>query len=144
MRGIPLALQRQADDIEHDQRRANYLNSIDYELEYLTRFILERGTENDIFVLVGDHQPPRVSRRDDGFETPMHIISRNPDFIAGLAEYGFTPGLHVDVASNEPLRHEGFFSMFARALLSAYGEDPDTLPPYLPKGVLLLTDPNAH
>ena len=132
------------DEIEHDQRRTNYLNSIDYELEYLTRFILERGTEDDIFVLVGDHQPPRVSRRDDGFETPMHIISRNPDFIAGLAEYGFTPGLHVDLASNEPLRHEGFFSMFARALLSTYGDDPDNLPPYLPKGVLLLTDPNAY
>lgn len=132
------------EEIEHAQRRANYLDSIDYELEYLTRFILERGTENDIFVLVGDHQPPRVSRRADGFETPMHIISRNSDFIAALDEYGFTDGLLVDLDTNEPLRHEGFFSMFARALLTVYGEDPENLPPYLPKGVLLLTNENVE
>lgn len=130
------------DEIEHAQRRMNYFNSIDYELTYLTRFILERGTENDIFVLVGDHQPPRVSRRADGFETPMHIISRNADFIADLGEYGFVDGLDVELDANPPLRHEGFFSLFARTLLKNYGEEPEKLPPFLPKGVLLLT--NEH
>jgi len=119
--------------IEHAERRQNYWNAIEYQLEMLVDFIISEPNEQSIFVLVGDHQPPRVSRREDGWDTPFHIIAKDPQFIASFREYGFTPGLAV--WEPEPnFRHEGFLSMFVRQLLTAYGSGAE-LPLYLPEGV---------
>jgi hypothetical protein len=38
------------------------------------------------------------------------------------------------------MMHEGFYSLFVRNLVARYGEKPQTLPPYLPNG-LLFTQP---
>ena len=91
--GDPVA----AEEVEQAQLRANYLKAIDYSLNMLTDFILNHADEDAIFVLVGDHQPPRVSRRADGYETPIHIISRDPTFIKNLAQYGFVNSMEVPV-----------------------------------------------
>ena len=119
--------------IEHSERRQNYWNAIEYQLEMLTDFIITEPNEQAIFVLVGDHQPPRVSRREDGWDTPLHIIAKDAPFVASFKEYGFTSGLAV--WEPEPVfRHEGFLSMFVRQLLTAYGSGA-VLPHYLPEGV---------
>jgi hypothetical protein len=74
-----------------------------------------------------------VSRRADGFSTPVHIVSKNQSLIDGLTEYGFTPGMTA--ASLEPsLRHEGIYSLLMRVLVEQYGADPVALPNYLPHG----------
>ena len=84
-------------------------------------------------MLFGDHQPPRVSRGEDGWDTPLHIIAKNGDFVASFGEYGFEEGLVV--WDSEPtFRHEGFYSLFVRQLLAIFG-DGRSLPPYLPEGV---------
>ena len=119
--------------IDHVQRRQNYWNAIEYQLEMLTDFILREPNEQAIFVLVGDHQPPRVSRREDGWDTPFHIIAKDARFVASFMEYGFTSGLAV--WEPEPaFRHEGFRSLFVRQLLAAYGDGAE-LPPYFPEGL---------
>lgn len=119
--------------IEHAERRENYWNAIEYQLEMLTDFIISEPDERAIFVLVGDHQPPRVSRREDGWDTPLHIIAKDAPFVASFREYGFTSGLAV--WEPEPaFRHEGFLTMFVRQLLTAYGIGAE-LPYYLPEGV---------
>jgi hypothetical protein len=105
-------------------------------LRLLTDFILNGGDEDAIYVLVGDHQPPSVSRRDDGYETPVHIVSRDPELIANLAEFGFEPGAVVS-ATEPQLHHEGLYSMLVRLLVETYGVRPATAPEYLPQGVLL-------
>ncbi len=64
-------------------------------------------------MLIGDHQPQQVSRRDDGFETPVHIISRDAGFVESLQDYGFVDGLIVQ-EMQPTLRHEGFYSLFVR------------------------------
>jgi hypothetical protein len=120
----------------HQETRARYLRSIDYTLEMLTDFILRHAEEDAIFVLVGDHQPPRVSRRDDGYETPIHIVSRDAAFIATLDQYGFTPGTVVDPAAGPAIRHEGIYSLLMRSLIQTYGENPEDAPAYLPTGVI--------
>lgn len=121
--------------IEHSERRQNYWNAIEYQLELLTDFVLSEPNEDAIIVIMGDHQPPRVSRREDGWDTPMHVIAKDGNFIASFEDYGFTKGLAV--WEPEPtFRHEGFRSLFVRLLLAAYGEG-ETLPPYLPGGVSL-------
>ncbi len=129
----PPVVEIDPDSIEHSEKRQNYMRAIENQLRILTDFILRHGDENSLFVLIGDHQPPQVSRRADGWETPVHIVSRDADLIAAFAEYGFGPGLEVQPV--EPtLRHEGIYSLFMRVLLSQYGADQTNLPEYLPNG----------
>ena len=78
--------------------RQRYLHAIEYQLRMLTEFILHNGDENSVFVLIGDHQPPMVSRRADGWATPVHIIAKDQALIDAFAAYDFTPGLQRKVA----------------------------------------------
>jgi len=119
---------------DHPQRRARYLSAIDYSLDMLTRFVLDHQDENAVFILIGDHQPPRVSRREDGYETPIHIVSRDPAFIANLSQFGFTTDI-IRTATPPQLRHEALYSMLVRTLVQTYGVRPQDAPAYLPNGV---------
>ncbi|MEX1018772.1 MAG: hypothetical protein WDZ49_03895 [Litorilinea sp.] len=125
------------DLIEHSALRARYMDSIVYSWEMLSEFIINQGDENGIYVIVGDHQPPRVSRRSDGFDTPVHVISRNPEFTASLAHYGF----HRDtlfVRDEIPtLRHEGLYTLLVRHLIEHFGTDKTKLPEYYADGFSL-------
>jgi hypothetical protein len=65
----------------------------------------------------------------------LHVISRDARFVESLQAYGFDDGLIArDVAAD--LRHEGFYSLFVRALLASYGQGDRVLPDYLPYGVV--------
>jgi hypothetical protein len=123
------------DQLSQPTKRRNYLDAVEYQLRFLTDFILDTGSDDAIYVLVGDHQPQQVSRRTDGFETPLHVISRDADFVQSLRGYGFDDGLVArDLTAD--LRHEGFYSLFVRALLASYGQGDRVLPDYLPYGVV--------
>lgn len=121
--------------LSHDTKRRNYFHAIEYQLRFLTDFILNTGSDDAIYVLIGDHQPQQVSRRADGFDTPVHIISRDASFVQSLQGYGFDDGL-VAQDLQPDLRHEGFYSLFVRALLASYGQGDRVLPDYLPYGVI--------
>jgi hypothetical protein len=126
------------DEIEHVDKRRNYLNAITYQLQMLTDFVVQNGNQDSLYILVGDHQPPQVSRRADGWATPMHILSRDPALIEAFVGYGFTPGLKT--ATLEPtLSHEGFYSLLMRILVANDGDEHLALPAYLPHGVLSLS-----
>lgn len=126
-----------AEGIPHETRRRNYLNAVEYDLRVLVDFILNEEDPNALFILVGDHQPPRVSRKEDGWETPIHIISRDRGLIKSLNRYGFVPGLHLPpTAALEPaFQHAGIHSLVARLLLQRYGDHELALPEFLPDGV---------
>ncbi len=116
--------------------RANYLQAVEYELRMLTQWILEVGDPNSIFILIGDHQPAGVSRRADGYATPLHILSQDEALIRAFTEYGFVFGL--EVTDLQPsLRHEGFYSLFMRILFGRYGIHQLAQPVYLPNGIQL-------
>ena len=120
-------------------RQEDYINAISYELDFLTDFILKEAGDEDIFILIGDHQPGYVTRRIDGFDTPVHIVSKDPDFIEAFSEYGFKPGLEVEEITSA-IRHEGLYSLFMRIFLQQYGQGIKTIPPYLPDGIELKTN----
>ena len=124
------------DQIPQAAKRRNYLNAVEYQLRFLTDWIVKADHENAVYVLIGDHQPQQVSRRDDGFDTPIHIISRDAGLIQSFGDYGFVGGLIVDEV--EPvMRHEGFYSLLVRTLLARYGQGDKVLPAYLPNGIVL-------
>ena len=112
----------------------DYSKAIHYEFDVLTQFILQYGGEDDIFILVGDHQPPFIAKESDGRETPLHIISKNVAFQKSFLSYGFEEGLILSAAA-KTMKHEGFYSMFARELIRHYGENYLTLPTYYPNGI---------
>ncbi|MDN5202640.1 hypothetical protein QQ008_14725 [Fulvivirgaceae bacterium BMA10] len=114
----------------------NYKNSIKYELRTVEDFIIKNGTNDDLFLIIGDHQPPVLTSRNAGFETPFHIISKDKELIHSFTAYGFKQALipSVDI---EPLKHEGFYSIFLREMKRHYGKDSTNLPPYLPNGINL-------
>ena len=114
--------------------RDHYMQSIRYELQFLTRFILEEADDDAIFILVGDHQPGYITRPEDGLETPLHILSKDESLAASLSAYGFERGLRLD----EPragMKHEGLYSLLMRVLLGRYGRGDRLPPPYWPDGV---------
>jgi hypothetical protein len=115
------------------ESRQNYLQALDNTFFSLEEFITSLEKDNSIIVLIGDHQPPAVSRHDDGYGTMVHIISQDVDFLASFQEYGFENGLVLN--NLEPtIRHEGLYSLFVRNFIAQYGSSPRVLPPYLPNG----------
>jgi hypothetical protein len=118
--------------------RQDYLQAISYQLRTVEDFILRNGDDDTLFFLIGDHQPPRVSRRADSFDTPIHIISKDQALLDAFGEFGFTPGLWVQDLESD-LHHEGFYSLFMHVMVGEYGEEDDAdrvaLPAYLPQGV---------
>ncbi len=122
------------EEVPHQALRMAYMNAIEYELRFLTRSVLDTQGEDALFIFIGDHQPPRVSRRNDSFDTPIHIITRNPRIIAELRSLGFYDGLVIpDAASG--MKHEGLYSLLRYLLAAGYGEEKAALPAYLPSGV---------
>ena len=119
--------------------REHYLSAVEYTFASLGEFITNLKDPNAVIILMGDHQPPAVSYKGDGYATMLHIISRDKAFLDGFRAYGFTPGLFLN--SDEPksvqagMAHEGFYSLFVRNLVAFYGADPQDLPPYLPRGL---------
>lgn len=130
---MPAQVTTTGDDIAHDDKRQRYLEAVEYELRMLADFIEQKGDEDAIFILVGDHQPPQVSRRADGWETPVHIIAKDESLLAALAESGFVRGLQVDV-NDPPLQHEGMYSLLMRVLFDVYGSSHVASPGNWPAG----------
>jgi hypothetical protein len=127
-------------EVAHADKRQHYLQAIVYQLQMLTDFVIENGDGQSLFILIGDHQPPQVSRRSDGWDTPVHIISQDRALLAAFAEYGFAPGLRASTL-NPSLRHEAFYSLLIRALLAQERVARIAWPPYLPYGATIEVTP---
>ena len=121
----------------NNSKLQNYLQSINYQLDYLTTFIIQNGRENDLFILIGDHQPPVLANRSESFDTPVHIISQNAGLIENFATYKFGKGLVIKKSQQNSLQHAGFYSLIMRELLHAYGTKCKEELNYFPDGVQL-------
>ncbi|HEX5657090.1 MAG TPA: sulfatase-like hydrolase/transferase, partial [Polyangiales bacterium] len=76
--------------------RRGYQATVSYDLRLIARYLAER--ERDALVIVmGDHQPPVLSRDDQSFDVPVHVLSRSAARLATLR--GFTPGLWLEPAA---------------------------------------------
>lgn len=115
------------------ESRQNYLQAIDNTFSSLEEFITSLENENSVIVLVGDHQPPAVSRHEDSYRTMVHIISQDVDLLESFHEYGFVDGLILGELETA-VRHEGLYSLMVRNLVAQYGKNPGITPEYLPNG----------
>lgn len=97
-----------------------YMDAISYQLTYLTQFIVQHADSTDIFVLIGDHQPAIIYRQGiDGFNTPLHIISKDASFVDQFAKQGFFPGLQITDLQDttRQVKHADLYPLLVEALL---------------------------
>jgi hypothetical protein len=112
----------------------DYQAAIAYQLKFIEQFILQEAKPTDVFILMGDHQPPAIAIEKDGMETPVHIISQDEELVQHFKQYGFEEGLWK-ANSNTFLNHESIFSMLVRAFYERFGDGTQDLPPYLANGI---------
>jgi hypothetical protein len=119
-----------------------YLQSIRYQLDYVLRFVHERAGDDAVFVIFGDHQPPIITPRAMGKQTPIHVIARNREFVDVFLRHGFVECLNL--AGKEPLtmKHQGFLSLFLKAMQTAYGAQGESLE-YRKEGVKFFDERSA-
>ncbi len=115
-------------------QRESYAATVAYDLELIFDYVLARADPDDLFIVLGDHQPPVLDTADD-FRVPVHLVSRDRALLVGFEAYGFRPGLAPAAVEGDALRHEGVLSMLVRELAAAWGEVPrEELPPWRPEG----------
>lgn len=112
----------------------NYFTAINYQLDYIHNFLINHELEDTITVLIGDHQPPFITPANIDKDTPIHIISKNNDFINAFKEFNYSEGL---IPKSQTQKHESFFSKFFYALNTAYGENKDLELPIFEDGISL-------
>lgn len=118
-----------------DNLTIRYGQAIDYQINYLTDFILKYADDDDLFFLIGDHQPAMIfNYEEDEFDTPVHVIGRDSALIHSFKEYGFSEGLELQQDATV-IHHAGVYSMLQREIIRNYGEETGELPEYLPRGI---------
>ena len=112
----------------------NYLKAITYQYDYLTKFIADHADDNTVFVLFGDHQPPKITTKEMGKNTPLYIISKDEKFINSFHQEGFHN--HLDLHHiKKTIKHEGFYTLFIKKIIKAYGVGHEDIK-ILPDGII--------
>ena len=71
-----------------------YVTSVVYDFKVLTEFLTHRVDRDALIIILGDHQPNlKIAGENQPWSVPVHILSRNPDFVRPFIQRGFTPGL---------------------------------------------------
>lgn len=113
----------------------DYYTSIVYQFDNIEKFISDYGKQDDVFLLIGDHQPPILSDPNiHGFETPVHIVSRNQKFLDGFKDYGFLERIE-DLGNYNS--HQELFSIFLRVFSDHYCDNKNNPIEYEPNGLEL-------
>ena len=115
---------------------SRYGKAIEYQLNFIVDFVLKRGGENDVFILIGDHQPATLGPELNSRETPMHIISRKDDYISTWIDHGLVRGMDGSRAE-QPLHQAGLLSIFRRTMLLNWGKKGGSIPPVETEGIKL-------
>ena len=118
----------------HQPDPEKYISSINYDLQVISNLIVQTKNKNSLFIIIGDHQPPVISSSENGFETPVHIISSDSSFIRNIEKYGFTEGFWIQNTSKS-IKHESIYSLLLREIVRKYGIDTTRLPEYLTNGI---------
>jgi hypothetical protein len=72
----------------------SYMAAVQYTLQMLSGFLIERADPAMVLVLLGDHQPAaNTSGENASWDVPVHVITANARVLAKLRACGFDAGL---------------------------------------------------
>jgi Sulfatase len=84
-----------------------YVAAIRYDLTVLSEFISQFVKDDALIVILGDHQPNvQLTGPNQLWSVPVHVLSRDKDFIKAFQNRGFLPGL----IPTQPPPHRGMES----------------------------------
>ncbi|MFL2771130.1 MAG: hypothetical protein ACJZ9F_08970 [Rhodospirillaceae bacterium] len=82
------------------QLKYEYTHAIEYVLQTLKSYIVTRGRNNFVMLIVGDHQPsPIVSGQSAPHDVPAHFISGDPSLLGAIDNWNWTSGMLPDESS---------------------------------------------
>jgi hypothetical protein len=112
--------------------REHYVDTVGYDLSVIERHLLgERSDE--LFIVMGDHQPPAVAPDGENFDVPVHVFARDSALLDEFVARGFVRGLVVEPKAKPAVEHAALFSILVRALVHVQ-PGAQKMPPYLPRG----------
>lgn len=92
--------------VAHDDYRdlaelsRRYVTSLVYQFRIVGGFLREFAPRPALVVVIGDHQPPKLSLHDsDTWATPIHLFARDPALLGPWKERGFTRTLIPEVGT---------------------------------------------
>lgn len=120
------------------EERRGYFRTVEYEWRGLAK-LMEEAPDDTVFLVLGDHQPklPCDHEKPVSWNTPLHVISRDPALLERFAALGFDEGLLPPVRAQPLLVHEGLFPLLVGAFTSAWGDAAQAPLPQAPEGISL-------
>jgi len=118
--------------IDDKELSVRYEKAIFYQLETFTDFITKLDDDN-IFLIVGDHQPYSDKENESDYLTPIHIISKDQKVLSSFEKFGFTKGL-IPQSGNE-VYHEAVQSLLLHNLQQLYGDEAQSKITYKENGI---------
>jgi len=81
-----------------------YVTAISYELNVISEFLIRYLDDNALIIILGDHQPNvQITGKNQPWSVPVHVISRNNEFLEPFRKRGYSPGL----IPTQPPPHRG-------------------------------------
>jgi hypothetical protein len=116
--------------------RRGYQATVTYDLNVIEQY-LDQRKDDALVIIIGDHQPPVITKANASFDTPVHVLSRDPRRLAELKRQGFVSGMTIPDDSKAAITHAGLFSLFVRTLAAELSSG-SSLPRVLPEGQVIL------
>jgi len=74
--------------------RHQYRLAVEYALATLTDYLVHHADDNLVVLAFGDHQPaPLVKGDNDNRDVPVHLLTRDPEILAAVADWQWRDGL---------------------------------------------------
>jgi len=103
-----------------------YAAAIIYEMRVMQGYLEQYVKDDTLVIFVGDHQPHQQVTGSENltWSVPIHVVSRNPDFVAPFLRRGYVPGMIPE----QPLPHVGM-ERFMEEFLSDFSTTPLAVDP---------------
>ncbi len=116
------AAKAQAEPVNWDNMKPDYLRSINYAHTWLAGYFKQPEPRESVYVMIGDHQPTgSVSRQATPWDVPVFLVSKDNRLLDRFRAMGFTNGM-------TPKRREPLGGMhdLTGVLLNGFGLEKST------------------
>lgn len=77
-----------------------YARSIEYDLHAIEKFLVDFVGDDSLVIVLGDHQPaPDITLGSPAHGVPVHVISRDAEFVDSFRKRGYVAGMRPDPGS---------------------------------------------
>lgn len=105
--------------------KERYAQAMEYQINAVTDYINSKDDDDTIYVLFGDHQPGLITKKEIGWDAPIHVISKDKKVIDQFLSFGFQPNMTGIQPEPFEFTHAGFFSHLMVALARCYSDSTE-------------------